>query len=61
MVRGTPLSYIFFNFFWLENIIRPFIFFLRKRGAKQIDNERIAKIFLQEGGVIMTPPWACKG
>ena len=49
------LPIYFFQFFLrLENFLRPSIFFLRKRGAKQIDNERGAKIFYD-------PPLALQG
>ena len=39
MHGGTP--HIFFSKdFWLHKFLRPFIFFLRKQCAKQIDNKR---------------------
>ena len=59
VVRGTAPQIFFFIFFRLENVLRPFIFFLRKQGAKQIDNERVAKIFYRGGHY--DPPLALQG
>ena len=56
---GGPPHIFFSIFFRLEKFLRPFIFFLRKRGAKQIDNERVAKILYRGGNY--DPPLALQG